>query len=63
MLVAVVLGVDALFVAIYFLGDLPRASDVGKLVFTALWTLVTLGVVIRDASAPVPSRLPGESAA
>jgi hypothetical protein len=56
-LVALVLGVDALFVAIYFLGDLRRASDTGKLVFTALWTLVTLGVVIRGLSRIRSARL------
>jgi hypothetical protein len=64
-LVALVLGVDALFVAIYFLGDLRRASDPGKLVFTALWTLVTLGVVIRGLSRIRSARLdragPGQS--
>jgi hypothetical protein len=56
-LVALVLGVDALFVAIYFLGELRRASDAGKLVFTALWTLVTLGVVIRGLARIRSARL------
>jgi type VI protein secretion system component VasK len=45
-LVALVLLVDAIFVAAYFLGRLPTASDTGKLVFTTVWTVVTLCVVI-----------------
>ena len=46
-LVVAVLLVDAVFVALYFLGGLRTASDSGKIVFTALWTLATLAVVIR----------------
>jgi len=46
-LVVAVLVVDAFFVAGYFLGQLRTASDLTKIVFTTLWTLVTLGVVIR----------------
>ena len=46
-LVALVLLVDAIFVAAYFLGRVRTASDAGKLVFTIVWTIVTLGVVIR----------------
>jgi len=49
LLIAVLL-VDAVFVALYFLGRLRTASDSGKIVFTALWTLVTLAVVIRGLS-------------
>jgi uncharacterized membrane protein len=49
-LVALVLLVDAIFVAAYFLGRLREASDTGKLVFTAIWTVVTLAVVIRGLS-------------
>lgn len=47
LLVAMVLVVDLVFVAAYFLAGLRTSSDSVKLGFTALWTLVTLGVVIR----------------
>jgi hypothetical protein len=50
LLVGLVLLVDAIFVAAYFLGRLRNASDAGKVGFTALWTLVTLVVVIRGLS-------------
>lgn len=50
LLVALVLLVDAIFVAAYFLARLRAASDAGKLVFTVAWTIVTLGVVIRGLS-------------
>jgi hypothetical protein len=46
-LVAAVLVVDAIFAAAYFLGHVDRSADRTKLVFTALWTGVTLLVVIR----------------
>jgi RsiW-degrading membrane proteinase PrsW (M82 family) len=46
LLVVGVLAVDAAFVAIYFLGQVRTGSDRSKLIFTALWTVVTLGVVI-----------------
>jgi hypothetical protein len=49
-LITLVLAVDAVFVAAYFLGQVRSASDSGKVVFTAVWTLVTLGVVIRGLS-------------
>ncbi|MBA3444935.1 MAG: hypothetical protein H0T58_08820 [Gemmatimonadales bacterium] len=47
MLVGLVLAVDAAFVAVYFLARIQRASDTTKLVFTVVWTLMTLGVVLR----------------
>jgi hypothetical protein len=46
-LIIAVLLVDAFFVGAYFLGRIRTASDLTKIVFTALWTLVTLAVVIR----------------
>jgi hypothetical protein len=46
-LVIAVLIVDALFVAVYFAGQIRAASDLTKIAFTAIWTLVTLAVVIR----------------
>jgi hypothetical protein len=56
-LVAMVLLIDAIFVAAYFLGRLPGASDAGKVAFTALWTLVTFGVVVRGLSRVRRARL------
>jgi hypothetical protein len=50
LLVGVVLLVDAVFVAAYFLGHLRTLSDPAKLAFTLVWTLVTLLVVIRGLS-------------
>jgi hypothetical protein len=49
-LVGLVLLVDALFVAAYFLLDIRTARDSAKLTFTVVWTLVTLAVVIRGLS-------------
>jgi hypothetical protein len=46
-LVAAVLVVDALFIAGYFLFRLPAAGPTAKIVYTALWTLLTLLVVLR----------------
>jgi hypothetical protein len=46
-LAVAVLLVDAVFLGLYFLGRLRSASDLSKIVFTALWTVVTLAVVIR----------------
>ncbi len=50
LLVGLVLLVDAVFVAAYFLGHLRALSDPAKLAFTLVWTLVTLVVVIRGLS-------------
>lgn len=49
-LVIAILGVDAGFVALYFLLQVRDASDSSKIAFTALWTLLTLGVIIRGLS-------------
>jgi hypothetical protein len=49
-LVALVLALDAVFVAIYFLGQVRSASDSAKLGFTVLWTLAVLMVAIRGLS-------------
>lgn len=56
-LVALVLLVDAIFIGGYFLGRLSTASNAGKLVFTTVWTIVTLGVVIRGLSRVRSARL------
>jgi hypothetical protein len=46
-LVGAVLVVDALFIAGYFLLGLPTAGPSVKVVYTAVWTLLTLLVVLR----------------
>ncbi|MGH7515495.1 MAG: hypothetical protein ACREOQ_21535 [Gemmatimonadales bacterium] len=46
-LVGLVLVSDALFLAAYFLFDLPTRSGAARLGFTAVWTLVTLAIVLR----------------
>jgi hypothetical protein len=56
-LVALVLAVDLVFVALYFLGRLRSASDPVKLGFTLLWTLTTLAVVIRGLTRLRKARL------
>jgi hypothetical protein len=57
LLVGLVLLVDALFVAAYFLGHLQGASDLAKVAFTAAWTLTTLAVVLRGLSRVRKARL------
>jgi hypothetical protein len=47
LLVGAVLVVDALFIAGYFLFGLPAAGPPVKVVYTAVWTLLTLLVVLR----------------
>jgi hypothetical protein len=46
-LVGLVLAVDAVFVAGYFLAGVARRPDGIKLGYTAAWTIVTLLVVLR----------------
>jgi len=49
-LVALVLVVDALFIAVYFGAGTERASDSVKIAFTVVWTAINLIVVIRGLS-------------
>lgn len=56
-LVVAVIAVDAIFVGAYFVGRVGSASDPLKLGFTAVWTLVTLGVVIRGLTRVRRARL------
>lgn len=49
LIVGVVL-VDVVFAAGYFLADVRNTNDSAKLAFTVVWTLVTLGVVLRGLS-------------
>jgi heme/copper-type cytochrome/quinol oxidase subunit 4 len=46
-LVLFVLALDAVFVVIYFLARVHSASDTGKVVFTAVWTLAILVIAVR----------------
>ena len=46
-LIGLVLLVDALFIALYFLAGVRDASATMKVAYTVLWTLLTLVVVIR----------------
>ena len=46
-LVGLVLAVDALFIAGYFLAGVPGRADGFKLGYTAAWTVATLLVVLR----------------
>ena len=46
-LVLAVLVVDALFVAGFYLLRLPHAPEHARIAYTAAWTAVTLGVVLR----------------
>lgn len=46
-LVGLVVIVDLVFIAAYFLGSIDRSSDQMKLLFTILWTVITLVVVLR----------------
>ena len=57
LLVALVLALDAAFVAIYFMGNVRSASDPAKVVFTAVWTLAVLVIAIRGLSRIRSARL------
>lgn len=56
-LVALILTVDVVFVAAYFLAGIRGAPAAGKLAFTVLWTVVVLLVVIRGLSRVRSTRL------
>jgi hypothetical protein len=46
-LVGLVVVIDLVFIAAYFLGGIDRSSDRLKLLFTVIWTVITLAVVLR----------------
>jgi hypothetical protein len=50
LLLVAVLLVEALFIPGYFLFHLDAASDLAKLGYTTVWTVVTLLVVLRGLS-------------
>jgi hypothetical protein len=49
-LLLMVVAVDAVFIAVYFITGLRNASSGAKLTFTVVWTIITLAVVIRGLS-------------
>ena len=49
-LLLMVVAVDAVFIAVYFMAGLRNASSGAKLTFTVVWTLSTVAVVIRGLS-------------
>jgi hypothetical protein len=49
-LLLLVVAVDAVFIAVYFITGLRDASSPAKLIFTVVWTILTLAVVIRGIS-------------
>jgi hypothetical protein len=49
-LLLVVVAVDAVFIAVYFITGLRNASSGVKVTFTVVWTIITLAVVIRGLS-------------
>jgi hypothetical protein len=57
LLIGLVLALDALFVAVYFLVSVRNASDLTKVVFTAIWTLAILVVAVRSLSRIRSARL------
>jgi hypothetical protein len=46
-LVGLVVVVDAIFIAVYFMAGIEWASYGAKIAFTVVWTVITLAVVIR----------------
>jgi hypothetical protein len=47
-LLGLVLAVDVVFIAGFYLGGLERASRGTKVGYTAIWTMATLVVVLRS---------------
>jgi hypothetical protein len=58
-LVALVLAVDAIFIAVYFGAGIERSSDSVKIGFTVIWTVVNLAVVIRGLTRIRSARVKG----
>jgi hypothetical protein len=56
-LVLIVLALDALFVAAYFLAQVRSGSNMAKLAFTGVWTLSILVVAVRGLSRIKSARL------
>jgi hypothetical protein len=56
-LIGLVLLVDAVFIALYFLAGLDESSATVKVAYTAIWTFLTLLVVIRGLARVRSARL------
>jgi nitric oxide reductase large subunit len=61
-LVLLVVVVDAVFVALYYVAGLREASAGAKLAFTVVWTVFNLAVVIRGLSRIRTARVHRKSA-
>ena len=59
-LVGLVVVIDVVFIAAYFLGGIDRSSDQMKLLFTIVWTVITLVVVLRGLLRIRQARVPRE---
>jgi membrane protein DedA with SNARE-associated domain len=59
-LVGLVVIIDVVFIAAYFLGGIDRSSDQMKLLFTVVWTVITLVVVLRGLLRIRRARVPRE---
>jgi membrane protein DedA with SNARE-associated domain len=59
-LVGLVVVIDVVFIAAYFLGGIDRSSDQMKLLFTVVWTVITLVVVLRGLLRIRRARVPRE---
>jgi hypothetical protein len=57
-LVGLVVVIDVVFIAAYFLGGIDRSSDRMKLLFTVVWTVITLVVVLRGLLRIRQARVP-----
>lgn len=57
-LVGLVVVIDVVFIAAYFLGGIDRSSDQMKLLFTVAWTVITLVLVLRGLLRIRQARVP-----
>jgi hypothetical protein len=56
-LIGLVLLVDAIFIGIYFIAGVRDSSATMKVTYTAVWTLLTLLVVVRGLARVRSARL------
>jgi hypothetical protein len=57
-LVGLVVVIDVIFIAAYFIAGIDHSSDRMKLLFTAAWTAITLLVVLRGLLRIRQARVP-----
>jgi hypothetical protein len=58
-LVGLVVVIDVVFIAAYFLGGIDHSSDRFKLLFTVAWTVITLVLVLHGLLRIRRARVPG----